>query len=169
MVAILTVTQKRLIADITASGLYADQSALLTAALLLAKRHSDKALLFKAEVEKGLADVAASRVNLLPPPRGSLALPWAVTVTSFADIDAVEIDDPVGSPFKHVLGSLIKQVKRPANLFRRSYLPPATRLVFVWPYVCAVRFRPERHELLRVLHSGIDVADVHEPEPEELP
>ena len=73
-IAVLTSTQRRLIAAITAGGLYADQASLLTAALLLAKRHSDRALRFKAEAEAGLADVRARNAPDLPEAAGSTTL-----------------------------------------------------------------------------------------------
>jgi hypothetical protein len=166
-VAVLTPTQRRLIADITAGGLYADQAGLLTAALLLAKRHTDRALRFKAEADAGLADVHADNVSVLPAAAGSTALPWAVTATAFADMDTIARDDPIGPPdrpFAPFLDALRQLVNWPANLFRRAYLPPASRVLFVPPYLTLVRFTPERHELLRVLHARIDVADVHEPD-----
>ena len=173
-IAVLTSTQRRLIAAITAGGLFADQASLLTAALLLAKRHSDRALRFKTEAEAGLDDVQAGNASVLPAAPGSTALPWAVTATAFNDMEAIARDDPIGSgdnPYAPFLDSLRILVKRPANLFRRSYLPPASRILFMPPYLAVVRFTPERYELLRVLHARIDVPDVHEPDdpPDDLP
>jgi hypothetical protein len=167
-VAVLNQTQRRLLADITASGLFADQSAILTTAFLLAKRHSDKAQEFKKLAEQGLDDVKQDHVGLaFSPPPGSQLQEWVVTRTAFADMDEIGRDDPQGeedNPYTYFIDGLVDRGKRPANLFRRTYLPPATRLLFIWPYVGVVRFGAERNELLRVLHSSVDVKDVYEAE-----
>ena len=89
-------------------------------------------------------------------------------------MEAIARDDPIGpgdNPYAPFLDSLRILVKRPANLFRRSYLPAASRVLFVPPYLAVVRFTPARHELLRVLHARIDVPDVYEPDdpPDDLP
>lgn len=167
-VAVLNQTQKRLLACITASGLFADQSTILTTAFLLAKRHSDRAAEFKKLVEQGVSDVQRDDggIAFVPPP-GCQTAKWMVTRSALADMDEIARDDPQGDdehPYRYFIDALVERGKRPANLFRRSYLPPATRVIFVWPYLAAVRFTPERNELLRVLHSSVDVKDVYEPD-----
>ena len=162
---VLTGGQRRLMDEITATGLYQSRSSALTAALLLAKNHATKALRFKAEVEQGLADIAAGHLYQFPVQPGS-SLPLALTQSAFSDLEGMERHDSIGRPalhYKRIFETVSHRAERATVRFRRSYLPEGTCLLFVWPYVVILRTTPHRHELLRILHASIDGADMQAP------
>lgn len=168
---VLTGGQRRLIDEITATGLYHNRASVLTAALLLAKNHATKAVRFKAEVDQAVADIDAGYVYQFPVQPGS-TLPLPITQSAFSDLDGMGRHDPIGRPaihYKRIFETVSHRAERAAVRFRRSYLPEGTCLIYVWPYVSVLRTTPHRHELLRILHASIDGADLNAPgQPEPL-
>lgn len=147
--------------QISESGIFPDEAAIITTAFNLLRPHFQRFLEFRAAIANGQSDIAVGLFTRLPNPARPGGLPWVITESAAQDAADLLHQSYVPEDARFILEDLRPFAERAAHAIHhreRSYLPGIT-LVRHQRIFAALRFSAERVEILRLLDENIDVPE----------